>query len=98
MDKMGSDKLQQAADSPADVVAYLDRRRCGQCGTSLGSVSTSEILLSRHHPKWRCPWPHPTCWDFSCPTCGQAITIWVRKGKAGPFGDTHVSRRSPKRR
>jgi hypothetical protein len=85
-------------DSPADVVAYLDRRRCGECGTPLGSITAVEVSRSQHSPKWRCWPPHPTCWDFACPGCGQQITIWVRKGKAGPLYPSRVSRRSPQRR
>jgi hypothetical protein len=72
-------------DSPADVVAYLDRRRCDVCRAELGSVPSAAVSRSRHSPKWRCWPPPPTCWELVCPACGQQITIWVRKGKAGPL-------------
>jgi len=45
-------------DSPADVVAYLDRRRCGVCQAELGSVLAAAVSRSRHSPKWRCWPPH----------------------------------------
>jgi hypothetical protein len=86
-----------APDSPAHVVAYLDRRRCVECGTSLSSVFAADVTRSQHSPKWRCSPPPPTCWEFVCPGCEERITIWVRKGKAGPLYPSRVSRRSPLR-
>lgn len=85
-------------DSPADVVAYLERRRCDFCRAKLGPVTAAAISPSQHGPAWRCFPPHPTCWDLACPECGQQITIWVRKGKAGPLYPSLVSRRSPVRK
>jgi hypothetical protein len=85
-------------DSPEDVVAYLDRRKCGACRTPLGSITVAAVSRSRYSPKFRCFPPAPTCWEFSCPGCGQQVVICVRRGKAWPLYPSLVSRRSPQRR
>ena len=85
-------------DSPADVLAYLARRRCGICGAGLGSITMADVSPSRHSPAWRCEPPPPTCWDLTCPGCAQQITIGVREGESGPLHPSRVSRRGPRRR
>ncbi len=90
--------MTKATDTPADVVAYLDRRRCGACGVSLSTVTARDVSRSQICPQWRCLPPAPSCWEFSCPGCRVSITVWVRKGKAGPLYPSRISRRSPQRR
>ena len=69
-------------DPRVDVVAYLDRRRCAACRSRLSAVAVGDVTRSPYSPKFRCPFPHPTCWRIACPGCGQHIVIAVRKGKA----------------
>jgi hypothetical protein len=85
------------ADPRADVLAYLDRRRCGTCRSPLSAVNVVDVTRSPHSPAFRCWPPHPTCWQLACPGCRQPFTIAVRKAKAWPiFGE--ITRRSPKPR
>jgi predicted RNA-binding Zn-ribbon protein involved in translation (DUF1610 family) len=84
-------------DARADVVAYLDRRKCAACRSPLASVAASDITRSPYSPCFRCWPPQPTCWQFHCPECGQHLIIAVRKGKAWPI-EGEVTRRSPRPR
>jgi hypothetical protein len=85
------------ADPRADVVAYLDRRKCGACRSPLDSVAVAD-LSPYHRVKFRCFPPAPSCWEFACSGCGHRVVICVRKGKAWPLYPSLVSRRSPQRR
>ena len=84
-------------EARADVVAYLDRRKCAVCRSTLSSVTVADVTRSLYSPIFRCPFPHPTCWQFCCPRCGQHIIIATRKGKSWPI-DGKVTRRSPRPR
>jgi hypothetical protein len=67
---------------PGSVVWGVAYRCTGQtldlCQADLGSVPADAVSRSRHSPRWRCPPPHPICWELVCPGCGQEITVWVR--------------------
>jgi hypothetical protein len=84
-------------EARADVVAYLDRRKCAVCRSTLSSVAGTDVTRSLHSPIFRCWPPHPTCWQFCCPGCGQYIIIATRKGKSWPIAG-EVTRRSPRQR
>jgi hypothetical protein len=84
-------------DCRADVVAYLDRRRCAACRTSLSAVGIADITRSSNAPKFRCWPPHPTCWELRCSGCAQYFLIAVRTGKSWPITG-EVTRRCPRPR
>lgn len=90
--------VQPSADSPDDVLAFLVRRKCAKCRGTLDSVRRTDISLSRYSPRWRCYPPHPTTWEFHCPTCHQEIMVHVRKGKVWVREPLMVTRKSPQRR
>ena len=84
-------------DPRADVVAYLDRRRCAACRVLLSGVAARGVTRSAVGPVFRCSPPPPTVWRIACPGCGRDILIAVRKGKAWALFDA-VTRRSPRPR
>ena len=87
--------LTSEKDSPADVIAFLARRKCGVCRFSLGTLTVASVSRSPYSPKFRCLPPIPTCWNIACPGCGQSIMVCVRKGKAWAHYPAKVTRRSP---
>jgi hypothetical protein len=84
---------ESVVDPRQQVIAYLDRRKCGNCRLPLASVGVGD-LVPYHGVVFRCFPPAPTCWEFHCSGCGERLVICVRKGKAWPL-DGVVTRRSP---
>jgi hypothetical protein len=89
--------LNDPTDSARDVVAFLERRKCGNCRAPLGGLTARDIKRSPTAPKFRCLPPLPTAWIFDCPGCATRIMILVRRGKASPLKPEQVTRRSPQR-
>lgn len=84
-------------DARADVVAYLDRRKCGQCRSSLSSVAIDDVARTPLTCVYRCFPPVPTWWTLRCPGCGQDLVIAARKGKCWRTRG-EITRRSPRPR
>jgi hypothetical protein len=84
-------------DARPEVIAYLERRKCADCRSPLSSIVVADITRSLHSPVFRCWPPHPTCWQFRCPGCGQDIVVASRKGKCWSITG-ELTRRSPRPR
>ena len=79
------------------VLAYLERRSCCVCNAPLETVGVAD-LEPFHGVRFRMYPPHPTCWSFGCPSCGQQIVVCVREGRSWVLRPSSVSRRRPRRR
>ena len=77
-------------DDPRAVAAtFLQQHSCPTCSWSFVNVRGAD--LSRGHtPKYRCPPPHPTCWQIRCPRCSAWINLAVRFDKVWPEAGSTV--------